>query len=221
MKPIELGPNSPYRSTSKFDQTSADRSRNARGRQQAGKTFEQELERDHARYFEQNRGTIIRVHGETTISKGRVRRKKGPVDFIGSCSIAGLGGQCVAFDAKSWSAATYKHDLEQKHQLEQLQDLALTGAHAFLLIRDQELRVAYMVLAGVVFAELIAGRSIQLRRPKKRLGSKKLSVTDYEHAYPMIVEPPELLISQSAVRWNWLDLLEEIQIGARDEEIQP
>lgn len=207
-RPPKLGPNSPLLPGIVNEQL--ERSIKARQRVRAGQWFEKELECDHDVYRAQGLAVInrrvppmVKVRGEWKHAKG-----KAPVDFSGS--VRGLGH--VTFDAKSWEQATYKHEPEQYHQLEELRDVQLLSEPgsptiAFLLIACRPLGVCYLVED---FEPLLRREPITLRTARRgRTRAEMGTAAGFDHHYPYVTRNPDLLIAQDGLIWDWLRLLRD------------
>ena len=212
----KLGPNSPLAGESG---KAIERARRGSRRAKAGSGFEAELEAVHRIYEMRGKAKLTQVYPPTL----KVRTARGwelqyrpggaPCDFFGAALIGGVS-RPVIFDAKSCERTTYAHEPEQVHQLRMLLAYQKVGAEAFLLIRDAKLRVCYIVRDPAVLRDLALGGGITLRAARYLgEGSGRRTANDrdlFDHFYPAIFEPGELLVSQSTPRWDWLKLLETL-----------
>lgn len=206
-RPPKLGPNSPLLPGIVNEQL--ERSIKARQRKQAGQWFEKELDADHQVYRTQGIAVISRRSpAMVMVERGLWRHAKGkaPVDFSGP--VKGLG--YVVFDAKSCKAATYIHEPEQYHQLEELRDVQLLSEPgsptiAFLLIACQPLGICYLVED---FEPLLRREPITLRTARRgRTRAEMGTAAGFDHHYPYVTRNPDLLIAQDGLIWDWLRLL--------------
>ena len=126
----------------------------------SGHWFEKALEESNALYRLAGLASIARCHPPTAGMPGAMRIVgAGPVDFLGTIK----GGRSLVFDAKvRTGAASFAYDQRDHHQIEQLVDAQALGAHAFVLLCDPDLDVAY-VLTGARLTELKRGDRIALR----------------------------------------------------------
>lgn len=214
---IELGPNSPLRREVDAELT---KSRNASTRSRSGAYFQQELVRVHAWYVDQQRA-LIRQHHPATAGAPAVVDRRGhmvrpgtmhfraggaPCDFGGIARVAGKV-RGILFDAKVVTGvATYAHQEDQYHQLEELQLQQVFKGIGFLLLADQDLGIAYVVQE---LAPLLARESIVLRETP-RLGAKRVTVDQMTHHYPLVRRPPDFSPVAHYARWDWLATLEAL-----------
>lgn len=196
-----------------------ERSLRGRRRQRAGAGFEAELEGVHQLYQLQHRARVIRIKPQSVWNR---RLKQwvlagggGPCDFRGTLG-GRWNGRAVVFDAKSWEHAVYAHDVEQRHQLQELLDEQATGAIAFLLIRCAAMGIAYVVHDRPSLELMSRARAIELRTAVYAgAGSGRRKANDpdgFTHHFPTLRAPSELLVSQSVPRWDWLSLLDRLEV---------
>jgi penicillin-binding protein-related factor A (putative recombinase) len=109
---------------------------------QAGRSFEAELEATHRAYAADGIAAIARAHPPVGGIPGALYYAgKGQVDFVGH-----VRGVPVAFDAKSEAgAASFKHGIDDYHELDFLLTWRAAGGVAFLLVYDRERDTVYLL----------------------------------------------------------------------------
>jgi penicillin-binding protein-related factor A (putative recombinase) len=226
--PSSLGAGSPLLPARTFDEKKAQHSRAASKRVRSGKTLERELELVHYSYELSRRAKISKFDPPTVWKKGpkgwELRQKPGggPCDFFGT--VAYRRGRACVFDAKKLKEGTaaYTYPEEQRHQLKTLREHHDVGALAFLLLADQDVGVAYLVADPEAWATLAAGKSIELRRIRQGVTRAQFGTPErFEHLWPTIERPRDLLTMQLTPTWDWLSHFErEASSQFRDEVLR-
>jgi len=168
-------------------------------RKRSGTGFEAELHATHVLYRRRGLALIRQHHPRVVGRQGEMRYAPGgaPCDFGGAALIAGLL-RPVLFDAKGIGhGAQYAHDPDQYHQLDELLDHQALGGVAFLLLRDAERGIAYLVDVLDDLTALRRGESIRLRTIVGR-GSRAAVY----HQYRIVVQ------DAASRTWDWRTILE-------------